>query len=267
MARAARWMALTGVVIAAPALAAPTLPGRDLSLGGMFLAADPVVKAVMALLLTASLATWTIFAAKLVQIRTARKALAADLQVLDQAATINEARLVRHPAVVAMIALAERDIDRSADLAAPGAAEGLKARYATRLQVATTRAVGAITPGLSVLASIGSTGPFVGLAGTVWGIMNSFIGIAKSHSTSLAVVAPGIAEALLATAMGLAAAIPAVLFYNVLARQLAAFRREVGEAAALASCVLSLELETRLLGLQARSADPDAAGQRPPTGD
>src|SRR5262249_60286500 len=83
-----------------------------------------------------------------------------------------------------------------------------------------------------VLATIGATAPFVGLAGTVWGIMNSFIGISKSHTTNLAVVAPGIAEALLATAFGLAAAIPAVGIYNVFARSIAGYRAGLGDAAA-----------------------------------
>ena len=83
-----------------------------------------------------------------------------------------------------------------------------------------------------MLATIGATAPFVGLFGTVWGIMNSFIGISKSQTTNLAVVAPGIAEALLATALGLAAAIPAVVIYNVFSRQIAGYRDLVGDASA-----------------------------------
>ena len=83
-----------------------------------------------------------------------------------------------------------------------------------------------------MLATIGATAPFVGLFGTVWGIMNSFIGISKSHTTNLAVVAPGIAEALLATAFGLAAAIPAVVIYNVFARSIAGYRAMLGDASA-----------------------------------
>ena len=89
-----------------------------------------------------------------------------------------------------------------------------------------------ILRGTGVLATIGATAPFVGLFGTVWGIMNSFIGISKSHTTNLAVVAPGIAEALLATAFGLAAAIPAVVIYNVFARSIAGYRATLGDAAA-----------------------------------
>ena len=99
-----------------------------------------------------------------------------------------------------------------------------------------------ISRGTGVLATIGATAPFVGLFGTVWGIMDSFIGISKAHTTNLAVVAPGIAEALLATALGLVAAIPAVVIYNVLARSTAHYRALIGDASAwvmnLASCDL-----------------------------
>lgn len=93
--------------------------------------------------------------------------------------------------------------------------------------------------GLSVLASVASTAPFVGLFGTVWGIMNAFIGISEAHTTNLAVVAPGIAEALLATAMGLIAAIPAVIIYNVLVRGITAYRALLGDASAQVLLVLS----------------------------
>ena len=89
-----------------------------------------------------------------------------------------------------------------------------------------------IMRGTSVLATIGATAPFVGLFGTVWGIMNSLIGISREHTTNLAVVAPGIAEALLATAFGLAAAIPAVVIYNLFARSIAGYRAQLGDASA-----------------------------------
>ncbi|STM47344.1 biopolymer transport protein [Escherichia coli] len=86
--------------------------------------------------------------------------------------------------------------------------------------------------GNGYLATIGAISPFVGLFGTVWGIMNSFIGIAQTQTTNLAVVAPGIAEALLATAIGLVAAIPAVVIYNVFARQIGGFKAMLGDVAA-----------------------------------
>ena len=96
-----------------------------------------------------------------------------------------------------------------------------------------------------MLATIGATAPFVGLFGTVWGIMNSFIGISKAQTTNLAVVAPGIAEALLATALGLVAAIPAVVIYNVFARQIAGYRALLGDASAEVLRLVSRDLDRR----------------------
>lgn len=98
------------------------------------------------------------------------------------------------------------------------------------------------------LATTGPIGPFVGLFGTVWGIMHSFVGIAKSNTTNLAVVAPGIAEALLATGIGLVAAIPAVVIYNALTRSVAAYRALMSDAVALILCHLSRDLDRRAFG-------------------
>jgi biopolymer transport protein ExbB len=99
--------------------------------------------------------------------------------------------------------------------------------------------------GTGVLATIGSTAPFVGLFGTVWGIMNAFIGISQAQTTNLAVVAPGIAEALLATAMGLVAAIPAVVIYNVFARSIAGYRQILADASAGVERLVSRDLDFR----------------------
>ncbi len=110
--------------------------------------------------------------------------------------------------------------------------EGIKERVASRLERIEANRGRLMMRGTGVLATIGATAPFVGLFGTVWGIMNSFIGISRSQTTNLAVVAPGIAEALLATAFGLAAAIPAVVIYNVFSRQIAAYRAQLGDASA-----------------------------------
>ncbi|MCY1507996.1 Biopolymer transport protein ExbB [compost metagenome] len=100
-----------------------------------------------------------------------------------------------------------------------------------------------MSKGTGPLATIGSTAPFVGLFGTVWGIMNSFIGIAKSQTTNLAVVAPGIAEALLATALGLVAAIPAVVIYNVFARSITGYKAQVADCSAQVLLLLSRDLD------------------------
>jgi biopolymer transport protein ExbB len=109
-----------------------------------------------------------------------------------------------------------------------------------RIEAASARRIGR---GVGVLATIGATAPFVGLFGTVWGIMNSFIGISQAQATNLAVVAPGIAEALLATALGLVAAIPAVVIYNLLVRMIASYRMQLGDASAEVLRLVSRDLE------------------------
>jgi biopolymer transport protein ExbB len=235
--------------VAAPALAQQFVIGPKLTLIDMVAGADPLVKAVMSILVLASIATWTIFVAKSLELRGARRRLRRDLAVLDQATSLQGAGQVTYGVTIAMVELARKEIQRAGDLRRASAVEGIKERVAARLTVAETNSIQSILTGVNVLASIGATAPFIGLAGTVWGIMNSFIGISKAHATNLAVVAPGIAEALLATAMGLIAAIPAVLIYNLLARSIAGYRRQIAEAAALTACVLSRELETKVDGL------------------
>jgi len=121
--------------------------------------------------------------------------------------------------------------------------DGIKERIASRLDRLEARFGRRISRATGVLATIGATAPFVGLFGTVWGIMNSFIGISKSHTTNLAVVAPGIAEALLATALGLAAAIPAVVIYNVFARSITGYRALLADATAEVLRLVSRDLD------------------------
>jgi biopolymer transport protein ExbB len=123
--------------------------------------------------------------------------------------------------------------------------EGVLARIASRLERIEVARSRDITRGTGVLATIGATAPFVGLFGTVWGIMNSFIGISKAQTTNLAVVAPGIAEALLATAFGLVAAIPAVVIYNVFSRQIAGYRGLLGDASAEIERLVGRDLDRR----------------------
>jgi biopolymer transport protein ExbB len=120
------------------------------------------------------------------------------------------------------------------------------------LEMAVSRKV---SRGTGVLATIGSTAPFVGLFGTVWGIMNSFIGISNAHTTNLAVVAPGIAQALLATALGLIAAIPAVMIYNVLARSTAHYRQLLGDASAQVMKLVSRDLDRAKMAPLAQAAE------------
>jgi biopolymer transport protein ExbB len=203
---------------------------RDLSPWGMFMAADIVVKAVMIGLAFASVLTWTIWFAKAIELMVARRRMRAAIEALDAARTWSEvsARLTKHDdAAGALIAAAETELQLSAD-----ALPGVKERIASRLERIEAASGRQMVRGTGILATVGATAPFVGLFGTVWGIMNSFIGISKQHTTNLAVVAPGIAEALLATALGLVAAIPAVVMYNIFSRWIAGYRALHADASA-----------------------------------
>jgi biopolymer transport protein ExbB len=138
------------------------------------------------------------------------------------------AQRIKAGAPVALLATAMDELRRSTG----HASEGVKERVAIALSRVEARAGRRMAAGTGVLSSIGATAPFIGLFGTVWGIMNSFIGIAQSKTTNLAVVAPGIAEALFVTGVGLVAAIPAVIFYNIIARSTAGFRAELSDVSA-----------------------------------
>ena len=129
--------------------------------------------------------------------------------------------------------------------------EGIKERTGFRLERRVAFVGRYMGRGNGYLATIGAISPFVGLFGTVWGIMNSFIGIAQTQTTNLAVVAPGIAEALLATAIGLFAAIPAVVIYNIFARMIGSYKASLGDVAA------------QVLLLQSRDLDLSASGVKP----
>ena len=213
-----------------PSLSLAQLP-QDLSPWGMFLHADTIVKAVMIGLAVASLVTWTVWVAKSIELFGARAAVRRGLRILANATTLAQAheklRTTTGP-VAQLMQAAANEIRLSANLRA----DGLKERIAWQSERIEMAAGRKISRGTGILATIGATAPFVGLFGTVWGIMDSFIGISKAHTTNLAVVAPGIAEALLATALGLVAAIPAVMIYNVLARSTTHYRALIGDASA-----------------------------------
>lgn len=224
-----------------------TLP-HDLSPWGMFMAADIVVKGVMIGLAFASLVTWTIWLAKSLEIiggkLNARRAASA----IGNAASLNQARrALGHtggPGAL-LVRAAEEEAALSAGALEQVSGDGLKERVASRLSRIEAAAARRMSRGSGVLATIGSTAPFVGLFGTVWGIMNAFIGISQAQTTNLAVVAPGIAEALLATAMGLVAAIPAVVIYNVFARSIAGYRQILADASAGVERLVSRDLDFR----------------------
>jgi biopolymer transport protein ExbB len=196
----------------------------------MYMQADIIVKAVMIGLAIASFVTWTVWLAKTIELIAAKRRLRADLRRFAERHADPLQGLPRRRSVTGRFIEAAATELKLSD----GAIEkdGLKERVALSFERIEKAAARRIMRGTGVLATIGATAPFVGLFGTVWGIMNSFIGISKSQTTNLAVVAPGIAEALLATALGLAAAIPAVVIYNVFSRQIAGYRDLVGDASA-----------------------------------
>jgi biopolymer transport protein ExbB len=226
----------------APVVGNATLP-RDLSPWGMFMNADVVVKTVLIGLAFASLVTWTVWLAKTVEILFAKRRVRTALHRLAGVRSTAEGaeRLAGSPDEVGQ--LLEAAVTEMKLSAGSLEHDGIKERVASRLERIEARHARRILRGTGVLATIGATAPFVGLFGTVWGIMNSFIGISKSQTTNLAVVAPGIAEALLATAFGLAAAIPAVVIYNVFARSIAGYRAQLGDASAEVLRLVSRELE------------------------
>ena len=235
---------------AAQAAGPATLP-HDLSPWGMFMQADMVVKAVMVGLAFASLLTWTVWLAKGVQLtgakRNARSATRklSGAESLADASRRNQCRMDEEwprrrscQRCASGVAALDRSVRRgdqgaSRDRAVPHRGES-EPRHGA---------------GTGLLATIGATAPFVGLFGTVWGIMNSFIGISQSKTTNLAVVAPGIAEALLATAIGLVAAIPAVIIYNVFARAIAGYRALLSDASGEVLQHMSRDLERQEKGI------------------
>jgi biopolymer transport protein ExbB len=211
----------------------------------MFMQADVVVKAVMLGLTFASLVTWTIWLAKSVELVLAKRRAAAALRKLRDADALSAAAeeltngWTRRGPVARLLDAAALETQRSSTLSA----EGIKERVAIALSRVEAAAGRDMARGTGLLATIGATAPFVGLFGTVWGIMNSFIAISHSKTTNLAVVAPGIAEALLATAIGLVAAIPAVIIYNVFARSIANYRAILSDASGEVLQHLSRDLE------------------------
>jgi biopolymer transport protein ExbB len=248
---------------AAPLAAAPAAPSsaaaptgehavttaelpQDLSPWGMFVHADIIVKAVMIGLAFASFVTWTVWLAKSFELYSARNAVRRGLRILGNCTTLAQAhdqlRSGTSP-IAQLMQAAAAEFRASANLRG----DGLKERIAWQLERIEMAAGRKISRGTGVLATIGATAPFVGLFGTVWGIMDSFIGISKAHTTNLAVVAPGIAEALLATALGLVAAIPAVMIYNVLARSTAHYRALIGDASAQVMKLVSRDLDRATL--------------------
>jgi biopolymer transport protein ExbB len=208
----------------------------------MFMSADIVVKAVMLGLIFASVLTWTIWLAKTLELWGARRCLNRAQRSLAAVRSLAEAAKAAAAAsqhVAKLLEAVQTELHRSPDLRE---VNGIKERIAVRFERIKAGVGRKMMRATGILATIGATAPFVGLFGTVWGIMNSFIGISKLHTTNLAVVAPGIAEALLATAFGLAAAIPAVVIYNMFARSIANYRALFADASVEILTLVSRDL-------------------------
>jgi biopolymer transport protein ExbB len=243
---------------ASPAVQAPDAPlqtmeaapednslgmSHDLSPWGMYKNADVVVKAVMIGLAIASIITWTIWISKGFELLGAKRRLRGEIASLKKARTLDEASVSASKQGTLANLLVHDALEEMRLSANAREREGIKERVSFRLERLVAACGRNMSMGTGVLATIGSTAPFVGLFGTVWGIMNSFIGIAKTQTTNLAVVAPGIAEALLATALGLVAAIPAVVIYNVFARSIAGYKAQVSDASAQVLLLVSRDLD------------------------
>lgn len=242
-------------------MVASDLMQTDLSVWGMYQHADIVVKVVMIGLLLASVVTWAIFFGKYAELSAAKRRLKREHLALGEARNLNDAARIAqsftgHSHSVVLLNDAQNELELSAGVEDTN---GIKDRTSFRLErrvAAFSRHAGR---GNGFLATIGSVAPFIGLFGTVWGIMNSFIGIAKTQTTNLAVVAPGIAEALLATAIGLIAAIPAVVIYNVFARMIANYKASLGDVAAQVMLLQSRDID---LGTVATDVPRSATAQK-----
>ncbi len=240
--------------IADQAAQAPATPEQrsdiphNLSPWGMFMAADWVVKSVMIGLAIASLITWTVWVAKTIELAGARIRAKSTLKIVHKAKTLSEATDAVEkkggPSAL-MLRMATHEMQLSDAVVEHTDGGGIKERVSSVLGRIETHAGRRMSRGTGILATIGSVSPFVGLFGTVWGIMNSFISISESQTTNLAVVAPGIAEALLATAIGLVAAIPAVVIYNVFARSITGYRHLLADVAAGVERLVSRDLDFR----------------------
>jgi biopolymer transport protein ExbB len=228
---------------------------RELSPWSMFLSADILVKAVMIGLAFASLLTWTIFIAKMIELAVAQRKLKTALDKISDSRSLAEAQFAlgaKRGVLSSFLAAAMREARLSAGISSD---TGIKERAASSFAEILRAEARRIRLGMGLLATIGATSPFVGLFGTVWGIMNSFIGISKAQTTNLAVVAPGIAEALLATAIGLVAAIPAVIIYNHFARVTKTYLELVSRASGTAGRLLSRDLDRTHGSAHSRAAE------------
>lgn len=238
------------------AIQATNLPGSqamDLSFFGMFANADFVVKCVLLLLFAASIWSWSIIIMKYLSLRTIRTQsdkFERDFWASEALDKFHEKvkKKATHP-MANMFTVAMEEWFRSKTKETLSGRDSFKAGIRERvgqvMNVARNRELESLEKGLGFLATVGTSAPFIGLFGTVWGIMHSFHSIALSKNTSLVAVAPGIAEALFATAVGLLAAIPAVIAYNTLSNQLAAFSGKLDDFTTEYLVILSRQIDAQ----------------------
>ena len=201
----------------------------EISFLSLYQNAHIVVKIVIYILTLFSVISWCVFVAKVIGYERLAKSIKKQRQTAKNLKSLSNANFEKNSLGEAFV----KEIKSEIDMSMPNLDLDIKKRIKNRLEIKTALFVSESKFGSGILASIGSSAPFIGLFGTVWGVMDSFIGIASQNSASLAVVAPGIAEALFATAIGLAAAIPAVLFYNYIIKKNANLSVKVGEIATL----------------------------------
>jgi biopolymer transport protein TolQ len=239
----------TTAVDVTPTSGGPEVSG--ISIVSLFLRADPIVKAVFILLLLASIWSWVIIINKWLALATLRRRADKFEKVFWSGLSLDElyaqfAQKTDNP-MTAVFTSALREWRRAFDGGSPREVmlPGVKDRIDKAMSVTIQRETDGVEHQLGFLATVGATAPFVGLFGTVWGIMNSFSAIAARHDTTLAVVAPGIAEALFATAMGLLAAVPAVIFYNKFVNDISRYSSRLETFADEFSAILSRQLDEK----------------------
>lgn len=224
-----------------------SVDGSEFSIIGLFWQADIIVKIVMMILIFASVWCWAIIFSKLVNLGKMRRLASKFEDAFWSGGSLDDLydRVGQYPAdpMSSIFAAAMREWRRSGNRGRNGAGAGLKDRIDRVMMVTMSREIERLERYLSFLASVGSSAPFIGLFGTVWGIMNSFANIAATKQTSLAVVAPGIAEALFATALGLVAAIPATIAYNKISTDLGRYAGRLEAFSGEFSAIISRQLD------------------------
>lgn len=239
---------------AAPAAAGPALPAapasaaqppviQDFSPIALYQHADHIVKAVILILVFASVLSWSIWSGKTLELLLRGRRMRKNLAQLAEKHSLYQCGELYTTSCEQMRRVALSELNHAQGRLTSQAVQALRDRVLARIQRVEAAEARRATRGASILATTSAVAPFIGLFGTVWGIMHSFISIAQSQTTNLSVVAPGIAEALFATALGLVVAIPAVILYNVIGRLITGYRLLLAEAMTLTLCLLSHDLD------------------------